>query len=408
VTAPAVTPPGRAAAVTRLGGQSERVEGLLPRWHAGQVLAAWLVARVVVGAALGLVRYLADNVQGTSFETTGLLGWDAGWYRAIAEHGYAGAGEESRRFFPLLGLIVRAVAGLPGLRGHAGAVLLVLVNLAALAFMLVLVRLAHREGFDEAAIDRLIWLSALAPPAFVLVMGYAEALAGLLAVLVFLGARTRRWELAAAAGLLGGLCRPLGMLLAVPVAVEAARGLRRPEAPGGPRAVDGAELALRAGAVLAPLAGAGIYLAWSAATFGDGLAPLTLQRDAARHGSTQNPVDVLVDAAGGTFRGELGTGLHVPWLLLAAAGLVVAARRLPASYTAWSGLVLAAILTGSNLDSAERYLYGAFPFLLVAALATGAGQTRPGRRLVWPVVLTCSTAAMTVYATLAFALAYVP
>jgi hypothetical protein len=416
VTAPAVAPPDRAGAVTRLDGRTGRVAGLLLRGHAGQVLAAWLVARAVVGAALGLVGYLADNVRGASFETTGLLGWDAGWYRAVAEHGYAGAGEESRRFFPLLPLLVRAVAGLPGLGGHAGAVLLVLVNLAALAFMLVLVRLARAEGFDEAAVDRLIWLAALAPPAFVLVMGYAEAPAGLLAVLVFLGARTRRWELAAAAGLLGGLCRPLGMLLAAPVAVEAARGLRRPggaQGPGGasgrPAVVVGAgELARRLGAVLAPLAGAGIYLAWSAATVGDGFAPLTLQRDAARHGSTGNPVDVLVDAAGGTFRGELGTGLHVPWLLLAAAGLVVMARRLPASYTAWCGLVLAAVLTGSNLDSAERYLYGAFPFLLVAALTAGAGRTRPGRRLVWPVVLTCSTAAMTVYATLAFALAYVP
>ena len=411
---PAAVPPAesldRVAGMTRPAGRPERVAGLLSRWHVGPVLAAWLVARVVVGAALGLVGYLADNVPGASFETTGLLGWDAGWYRAIAEHGYAGAGGESRRFFPLLPLLARAVAAVPGLGGHAGAALLVLVNLAAFGFMLVLVRLARREGFDEAALDRLIWLAALAPPAFVLVMGYAEALAGLLAVLVFLGARTRRWELAAAAGLLGGLCRPLGMLLAVPVAVEAARGLRRPAAPGGPRAPDGAELVRRVGAVLAPLAGAGIYLAWSAAVFGDGFAPLTLQRDAARHGSTQNPVAVLLDAAGGTFRGELGTGLHVPWLLLAAAGLVAMARRLPGSYTAWCGLVLAAILTGSNLDSAERYLYGAFPFLLVAALATGAEgrRHRRGRRLVWPVVLTCSTAAMTVYATLAFALAYVP
>jgi hypothetical protein len=112
-------------------------------------------------------------------------------------------------------------------------------------------------------------------------------------------------------------------------------------------------------------------------------------------------VEVVVDALRGAFSGELGTGLHVPWLLLAVAGLVVMARRLPASYSAWCGLVLAAVLTGSNLDSSERYLYGAFPFLVVAALVTG-------RRTVWPFVLACSAAVMAVYATLAFTLAYVP
>jgi hypothetical protein len=157
----------------------------------------------------------------------------------------------------------------------------------------------------------------------------------------------------------------------------------------------------RVAAVLAPATGVGSYLAYTAVTFGNGLAPLTMQRDAARHGSTSNPLAVLVDAVRGTFSGNLGTGTHVPWLLLAAVGLVVMARRLPASYTAWCGLVLAVILTGSNLDSSERYLYGTFPFLMVVALVTA-------RRTVWWLVLSCSTAAMATYATLAFTLAYVP
>jgi hypothetical protein len=398
----------------RAGRGRVRGKGWAADWKVGQVLAAWLAARVVVGAALGLAHFLATTVAedtGTRFQTTDLLGWDAGWYRMIADGGYAGAGEESRRFFPLLPLLTRGVAALPGLGGHTGLVLLALVNLAALAFAFALVRLARAEGLDDAATDRLIWLAALAPPAFVLVMGYAEALAGLLAVLVFIGARTRRWELAGLAGLLAGLCRPLGLLLAVPVAIEAARGglrLRHPEnrtRPADPTVRTGAvsvgELARQVAAVLAPVAGTGIYLAWTAATVGDGFAPFTLQRDAALHGSTSNPVEVVVDAVRGTFGGELGTGLHVPWLLLAVVGLLVMARRLPASYTAWCGLVLAAVLTGSNLDSAERYLYGAFPFLVVAALVTG-------RRTVWTFILTCSAAGMAVYATLAFTLAYVP
>ncbi|SNQ45531.1 conserved membrane hypothetical protein [Frankia canadensis] len=376
------------------------------------VVLAWLAARLVVGAALAMTKFIADQArgdQGARLQTTDLLGWDAGWYRTIAEAGYSGAGAESRRFFPLLPTLVRALDQLPGAGGHSGAVLLLIVNVCALGLGLVLVRLGRLEGLDDAATFRLIWFTALAPPAFVLVMGYAEALAGLLAVTVFLGARTRRWELAACAGLLSGLCRPLGILLAVPVALEAARGLpwpglRRLGAP--PTAVAAArtgapEIVRRLAAIVAPLAGAGIYVLWSAHTYGDGLAPFTLQRDAARHGSTGNPLAVLWHATRGAFHGELGTGLHVPWLLLALAGLVVMARRLPVSYTGWTALVLAAVLTGSNLDSAERYLYGAFPFLLVAALLTA-------RREIFTAALVASTAAMTLYATLAFTLAYVP
>ncbi|WP_244957226.1 hypothetical protein [Candidatus Frankia nodulisporulans] len=447
-------------------------------WRWREVLLAWLAARVVVGAALAMTRFIADQAQGDqnlTLRTTGLLGWDAGWYRTIAESGYGGAGAESRRFFPLLPMAVRGLAQVPGAAGREGPILLVIVNVCALGLALALVRLATVEGLGEDATSRLIWFTALAPPAFVLVMGYAEAVAGLLAVAVFLGARTRRFELAALAGLLGGLCRPLGVLLVVPLAIEATRGSRLaalplvrrlgapplstasvprspttasssspshrtaaaaltgpsspaafsdpstaastlPSASPSPSPVTagppgdlwrpdgrrrGAALGWRVVAVFAPLVGAGIYVAWSAHTYGDGLAPFTMQRDAARHGATSNPLSVLWQAATGAFHGELGTALHVPWILLAVVGLIVMYRLLPVSYALWSTLVLVAVLTGSNLDSGERYLYGAFPFLLVAALVTT-------RREIFTAALVASTAAMTLYATLAFTLAYVP
>ncbi|WP_045878699.1 hypothetical protein [Pseudofrankia sp. DC12] len=365
--------------------------GFAARWYLREAAAAWVGGRIVVAAALGLVHFLVGSVADNHgvLKHTGLLGWDAGWYQEIATHGYGGAGEESRRFFPLLPMVVRALGAIVG---HQGVLLLLLVNALAFVFTVLLARLAGQEGFDDAAVRRVIWLSALAPPAFVLVMGYAEALALTLSVGAFLAARSGRFGLAAVAGLLSGLCRPLGLLLVAPMAIEAARGARGT----GPRG-----WLARLAAVVAPAAGAGIYLAWSAATYHDGLAPLTMQRDAARHGATGNPVSVVWHAATGALHGNVGTSLHVPWLLLAIAGLVVMARRLPASYTAWCGLILLTVLTGSNLDSTERYLLGAFPFLFVAALVTG-------QRTVWPLVLTASTATMTVYATLAFTLSYVP
>src|SRR5262249_8961069 len=78
------------------------------------VVVAGVAARVVVVAALALVRFVAHNLPGhvpghggVPVRTTGLLGWDAGWYENIAEHGYHGAGPDSLRFFPLFPLVGR-------------------------------------------------------------------------------------------------------------------------------------------------------------------------------------------------------------------------------------------------------------------------------------------------------------
>jgi len=384
--------PGGAGQPRRLGLPVPRPgDGSAARWYLREAAAAWVAGRLVVAAALGLVHFLAGTVADSHgvLKHTGLLGWDAGWYEQIATHGYGGAGEESRRFFPLLPMTTRVLGSAVG---HQGAILLVIVNASAFVLTVLLARLAGREGFDDGAVRRVIWLSALAPPAFVLVMGYAEAVAMTLSVSAFLAARTGRFGLAAVAGLLGGLCRPLGLLLVAPMAIEAARQARG----AGPRALAG-----RVAATLAPAVGAAFYVGWSASRYHDGLAPLTMQRDAARHGATGNPLAVLWHAASGSLHGNLGTSLHVPWLLLAVVGLVVMARCLPASYTAWAALVMLTVLTGSNLDSSERYLLGTFPFLFVAASVTA-------NRTVWPFVLAASTAMMTVYATLAFTLSYVP
>src|ERR1035441_4906987 len=64
------------------------------------------------------------------------------------------------------------------------------------------------------------WLLALAPPAFVLVMGYADSLLVVTSLVAFLGLRQRRYGLAIGAGFLAGLSRPVGMLLAIPAAIE--------------------------------------------------------------------------------------------------------------------------------------------------------------------------------------------
>ena len=92
---------------------------------------------------------------------------------------------------------------------------------------------------------------------------------------------------------------------------------------------------------------------------------------------------------------HVGTALHVPWVLLALAMLLVCWRRLPAPYTLFSAAVLATAVSGANLDSFERYALGAFPLSIAAALLLTESQIER-------VVLTVLSAGLAGYTLLAF------
>jgi hypothetical protein len=78
----------------------------------------FVVSRAVVVGALVLARFVVTQVRPRSGSAilaahAGLLGWDANWYRRIAEIGYGGAGRTSVRFFPLYPLLTRALSKVP-------------------------------------------------------------------------------------------------------------------------------------------------------------------------------------------------------------------------------------------------------------------------------------------------------
>jgi hypothetical protein len=350
------------------------------------VVTSWTSARLAVLGALGLVSFLA--LPGRQ----GLLGWDAAYYVDIAEYGYPVEIPERTRFFPLVALLARAVSLLPGV--STGIAVLVVANVGALVYALLLHRLARQEGMDEGTAGRAVWLMTLAPPAFVLVMGYAEGVYGALVVAFLAALRRRQWGPAAAAGLLAGTCRPLAVVLVVVAVVEAARGLH---------GIRWRDLGLRLAAVVAPAAGTGAYLAYIGARTGDPLLPYTIQsRQELRGTIAENPVSVAWRGVQGALTGEsVGTGLHVVWLLVYLVLLVVVARTLPASYTVLAGLTLLLAATSGGMNSLERYAWSAFPFVLALARLT----SRPWSFLL---ALTVSTSGLVAYAVLAFAGRYVP
>ena len=367
--------------------------------HVTAALPGWVTARLVVGATL-VAAHVVVTLFPVATETLhveqGILGWDADWYVRITDDGYAELPRLYLRFFPLLPALARSVALVIG--SHPGLAVLLIVNGAALAFGALVHRLCLHEHADEDLARRAAWLVALVPPAFVLVWGYAEALSGVLAVAGFLALRRQRWWWAAAFGLLGGLARPLGLLFAVPAAVESLRGLRG----AGWRGV-----VARAAAVAAPVAGTGLYLAWVGLRYGDPLLPFNVQRRADLRGDFANPVEVLGRGFRQLIDGDLvdgrllSNGVHVPWFVVFVVLVVVAFRRWPASYGAFALVTLVVACTAERLGSFERYGFGAFPMVLALASVTA----RPN---VERVVLGLSTAGMAAYGTLALLGTYVP
>lgn len=328
------------------------------------VLPSWLAARVLVTVGYVLAagvarRYFAGNEPLALGQ--GLLAWDGTYYRDIATVGYANLPEPALRFFPLYPLLGRGLEVI--LLGRVDVALVLLANGCSLAAAVVMRRLVLFEKGDEQLAERAVWLTALFPSAFVLVWAYAEGLFLLLAVGTFLAARRGRWEIAAMLGLLAALTRPVGILLAVPMLIEALRDRsRQPTAVWLGKAL----------AVVMPAAGCAVYLGWVGRHFGDARLPFTVQ-DTLR--ASANPIVRLVEGVGDLFGPErFGDGLHLPFAVAFVALVVVVWRRWPASYGAFATVLLLAALSADNLNSLERYGLNAFP--LVLGLATVATSQR--------------------------------
>jgi len=376
----------------------------------------WLLTRVLVIGALALARYLASHVHPAPAVVTrvheGLLGWDAGYYRDIAERGYAALGHSTLRFFPLLPLATRGLHDV--IRLSMDDCLLLITNASALAAGVLLHRLAMLETGDRDLARNAVWILYLAPSAFVLVMGYSEGPMILLAVAGFLCLRSGRWWAAAGCGYLAGLTRPVGVLLVVPALIEAVGvtgfagvGRRRPAAGGAgdrahsARSVGPVALLARAAAVVGPAAGCATYLGWAAYRFGSFWAPVRVQEQGNLRGRFADPVSTALSDLRGLAHGHLGTGLHIPWLIVFLGLAVVLLARWPLSYGAFAVVTLGLAISSSNFDSLERYALSAFPLTLAAA---GLLREESRFRLVLPLL----GGALVCYSLLAFMNAYVP
>jgi len=379
--------------------------GIIERWsrRRGLLLEAlgvswlpWLVARALVLIALGLAKFQVShfhikNVKAVLETHLGLLGSDAGLYQNIAAHGYGSLPRSELRFFPLLPLLDRALHAVTFMT--VGVSELLIVNFVSLLTAVGIYALVASDFHDKVLARRAVWLIMLAPPAFVFVMGYSDSILVLLVVAVFLNLRRENWWWAALFGFLAGTARPIGFLLVVPALIEGIRSWRTSSTNSR-----GAILC----AIAAPVAGISAYLGWASIEFGSFFEPLKIQQESGHHGRFADPVVTMYHAAVNVAHGHhVGTALHVPWIFVVAALLIVAFWRLPASYGLFALAVIVVALSGSNLDSFERYALSAFPLTIAAATLLRSS------RVAMAVYVLCG-AAMVGYALLAFQGAYVP
>jgi hypothetical protein len=339
----------------------------LPAWFGAHMLVFWVSWDI----------YRSHPLQG-------LYVWDTHWYWSIARYGYDPAGGLIH-FFPLTSIFSAGLATVTRL--PASIALFAFCWAMSLLFGALVYQLTARETEDPGAATRAAWLTQLAPGAFVLVMGYTEPLAGVLAISYFMtvrapmAGRPRAAWAAVVLGFLSGIARPTGVLLAIPGAVE---GIRAAHASGWrPSAITRAVLI-----AAAPAAGLASFLAYSRLRYGSWLLPFTEQvNEANRAAVMNNPLWSLQHVWSHDWRGHGHTLAVMSALLIVifAILIVVVWRRLPISYLAWTVPSCVLAIGSQDFTSLPRYLGALFPALIGAALLA----RRPWQ---WGLMLTASCA----------------
>jgi hypothetical protein len=349
-------------------------------------LTSWTEARLYVATAYITTYAILDRLKpAPAFSPIddGLIPWDGTWYRDLAASGYDNSNlEGSIRFFPLWPLLGRFV-GWFGDRPDVA--LVVLANLFAFVAGMLLYRLAIQETGDHGTARRTVRLFALFPPAFVLVLGYSEALYLTLALGFVLTARARRWNVTAMLGFFAGLTRPVAALLALPAAVRAWQTDRR-----SPSAI----LAIASAPV-----GTLTFLLWAEREQGGWRAPIDAQREL--RGEITEPVSRLFRGLSDGIGGDEGELFHSVAAFILIGLAVVVIRKMSTDlwiYTIPSTLLL---IGADNLNSMERYALSIFPLVIAAAIIS-----RNDRLDRW--LPTACAVALTAVTTLALNGVYVP
>lgn len=347
-------------------------------------IASRALAITVALLAVRVVPASPDSAHWNRSDTVlaPLLRWDAGYYLEIAARGYDFAtytgGTTTHPFFPLYPLCVRMLAA-TGLGAPAAAVLL--ANVAWVAALVVLAVLL-RDRFGDAIARRACVLVALQPWAAFASFPYTESLFLFLAACSLLYLGRGRLMVAAVWAALASATRPVGIGLALAIALVAWRG---------PRSFRDRLAPLVAGG------GLGAFMVYLAITLGSPLAFIEAQSNPTFGRFARNPLLTLLLAPARSLYRSLHGRFDIidvdVWVLIAAVALLAWQRAaLPTTWLTYGAVALAMPLASASLISMGRYVVPLFPIHVAAALAL------EGRPRLTALVTTLSAIAMCVIA----------
>ncbi len=335
----------------------------------------WPLAIIVIGrlglfvlafAGLALIRDYDSGrttweLFGENRWLNGWVRWDAGWYKDIAELGYAITPRfnEQRNvvFFPLYPLLIGAVRTVTRHTGMAG---LIVSNLSFVVALLLLYRLTLRHYGQEIAKATLILVSVY-PFSFYYSAMYSEALFFVLTVAAFSFGHRSQWLLAALMAALASATRFVGVTLGLALLLLYLEG------------IEYQIKRIRINVLWLALSPMGFvaYLVYLAYAFDN---PLIFATGRYVEGWEANSLESFQSALTTISRANLLTGdfmlIDLGGLgltLLMVASVVMKRRELPLAYVAWTIVyVLVAGLGGwHNLG---RYILPVFPIYLALAL----------------------------------------
>jgi hypothetical protein len=189
----------------------------------GRVLLLFAVTRLVLFSASYAFAAATGKLKPTLFQTFAFLWnkYDSLHYLSIAQYGYSTEGIErySLVFYPLYPALVRLFHFAVPDYFLAGAAV---SNLFMLIGLYYLVRLAEHEWQDSETAITAAKMAVLYPLSFFFSIAYTESVFLTLCILSCLCLRRNKWLAAGLFGMLAALTRNQGVLLVIPIAIEAA------------------------------------------------------------------------------------------------------------------------------------------------------------------------------------------
>jgi hypothetical protein len=309
--------------------------------------------------------------------------WDAGWYLQIASEGYRYTStdptvQQNIVFFPAYPMLVRVVGRILGGRLTSDVAAGMALSVLAFGGALVYLFLFAREFVDEEASEWTVWLVAAYPFAIFYSALYSESLFLLGAVAAFYHFSKQEYWRAGAWGLLVGLTRMNGAMLAAPLLILA----MSPWLPKAlvPRTRVPRPSAKAFAAAVAPCLGLAVFVLFLWTITGHPFAWLTAQLAWGRkyQGLAVLVADQYAVLANGGLSAYASTPgydvLNVAGALFAIAALWPVGRRLGIAYALFIFLNIVPALTTGTLMSAGRFSSVVFPAFIWLAGATSRSQ----------------------------------